>query len=392
MNNKWIAALPIVRAIAILGVILVHATSFASIEMTQSPLFYGYTWLNIFFKFGTPVFIMLSSLVLFYNYGNKKMDAARLKVFYHNRLKYILLPYAVASVCYFLLVQITVRQDRSWLEAWTSFGKELITGSAYTHLYFVFISLQFYVLFPLLLKMCRRPAVGPWIIPTGFLIQWGFVLWNKYELHIVEKGSISLSYMGVYALGAYIGLHYDRIQPWLDSVCNAGATSYRVYRRWNVLLWASWMLVSLSHVQIWFVTRSTGHEFNSLWYEALWCVHTALSAVVLLQTGHLFIRKLSQRSLHVLNRLGQLSFGIYLLHPLWLAGYRKLAWHQGNELLYALYIGSGYVLAIALSWIVVSWSFKHISWAWIALGSPPAGSRKAEAAHQPAPSKRTLKL
>ncbi|MCG7408841.1 acyltransferase [Paenibacillus sp. ACRRX] len=390
MDTKWIAALPIVRAMAILGVILVHATSFASIEMTQSPFFYGYTWFNIFFKFGTPVFIMLSSLVLFYNYGKKEMGAGKLIVFYRNRLKYILLPYAVASVCYFLLVQVTVRHDRDWTEAWGSFGKELITGSAYTHLYFVFISLQFYVLFPLLLKICQRPAVSPWIIPAGFLIQWVFVLGNKYEFHIVEKGSISLSYMGMYALGAYIGLHYGRIQPWLDSVCNPGIDRYSVYRRWNALLWSGWVLASLSHVQIWYITRSTGYEFNSLGYEALWCVHTALSAVVLLQTGHLFVRKLPQRSLNVLNRLGQLSFGIYLLHPLWLAGYRKLAWHQGNELLYALYIASGYVLALALSWVVVSWSFKHISWAWIALGSPPTNSKKTEKAHQTGSSKQTL--
>lgn len=64
-RKERISTLSIVRALAMLGVISVHATSETAAMMKTSSLFYGY----IFFKYGTPTFILLSSLVLFYNYG-----------------------------------------------------------------------------------------------------------------------------------------------------------------------------------------------------------------------------------------------------------------------------------------------------------------------------------
>jgi surface polysaccharide O-acyltransferase-like enzyme len=58
--------LDIFRALAIFSVIQVHASSFAAAEQAlNSPVYYFYNWMNIFFKIGTPSFILLSSLVLF---------------------------------------------------------------------------------------------------------------------------------------------------------------------------------------------------------------------------------------------------------------------------------------------------------------------------------------
>ncbi|WP_423220737.1 hypothetical protein [Bacillus paralicheniformis] len=92
-----------------------------------------------------------------------------------------------------------------------------MTGSAYTHLYFVFISIQFYILFPLMLKLFRSKTILAWSIPLGLLLQWGFVLWNKYDLQIVNKGSISLSYVSYYFLGAYVGLNFEKMQRLLTA-------------------------------------------------------------------------------------------------------------------------------------------------------------------------------
>ncbi|GJM69780.1 hypothetical protein HMSSN036_19960 [Paenibacillus macerans] len=50
--------LDIFRAIAIFAVIQVHSSSFAAAEQAlTSPIYYFYSWMNIFFKFGTPTFI-----------------------------------------------------------------------------------------------------------------------------------------------------------------------------------------------------------------------------------------------------------------------------------------------------------------------------------------------
>jgi len=288
----------------------------------------------------------------------------------------VLLPYAITSLCYFVFLQLSVYSDRPWSEAWIDFVQKLMTGSNYTHLYFVFISLQFYILFPLLLIVCRKRGFRPWIIPVGFALQWAWVLWNKYDLQYVNKGSISLSYLSMYAVGAFFGIYYNQLRDWFHSLGNREVLKkHPVYRWWNVLLWLAWLGAAAAHVQLWFYTRSTGKEVDSLWYEGLWNVHTALSALVLMQLGHWLYRKLSDRSLSWFIRLGDLSFGIYLLHPVWLAIYRQFPWHNGNSLLYPLYIIVGYAVALGLSWVVIALAFKYVPWAWIALGNKPKHSK-----------------
>lgn len=377
MKKSLIHELPVVRALAIIGVLAVHATSFATLQAKTSSYYFVYNFVNIFFKYGTPTFIMLSSFVLFYNYSDIKLwGSGKLKSFYRNRAKYILLPYAIASVCYFLMLQFLYYRSRPWDEAISVFITKLLTGSAYTHLYFVFISLQFYILFPLLLLLCRRKGIRPWIIPLGFAIQWAFVLWNKYDLQYVNKGSISLSYMSMYAVGAYLGIHYAELRNWLVSLGNREVLrKHPSYRWWNILLWFCWLAVAIAHVQLWLYTRTTGKEVNSLWYEGLWNVHTALAALVLMQLGHYLYRKLSNRTLSWFIRLGELSFAIYLLHPVFLAIYREFQWHNGNSILYPLFIAGGYVFALTCSWIVISLAFRYIPWAWIALGAKPRGQK-----------------
>src|SRR5689334_12879602 len=72
LNKKErLPQLDIYRALAILGVLHVHATSFATVDAIDSRFYYIINFLNIFFKYGTPSFIFLSSFVLFYNYADR---------------------------------------------------------------------------------------------------------------------------------------------------------------------------------------------------------------------------------------------------------------------------------------------------------------------------------
>jgi peptidoglycan/LPS O-acetylase OafA/YrhL len=71
----------IVRGIAIIGVIMVHATSAAIANMMGDNLYGVYNFLNIFFKIGTTSFIFLSSFVLFYNYYPKPLTQPDLRSF-----------------------------------------------------------------------------------------------------------------------------------------------------------------------------------------------------------------------------------------------------------------------------------------------------------------------
>ncbi|WP_151737743.1 acyltransferase ['Paenibacillus yunnanensis' Narsing Rao et al. 2020] len=371
-KQQRLPQLDIFRALAIIGVLHVHASSFAAGELAlSSPYYYWLNWMNIFFKFGTPSFIFLSSFVLFYNYYGRPVTRGLIGSFYRRRLKYILLPYLLASAGYYALtLYINGELLQHPSENILSFLRALFTGSAYAHLYFVFISIQFYVLFPLLLKLLQSSRQWVrWSFPLGLALQWGFIFWNKYQLHIVEKGSLAISYLAYYMLGAFIAVHFAEIKKWFTG---PRIQKSAVQKRCILLLLILWLAAAFAHVQLWYKARHYGDWVDSLWYELLWNVHTLLSALVLLVAAFWIYRKAPQRLVAWLTRLGELSFAVYLIHPLFLAVYRLLQSKlQTDSLLYVGYVYGGLVIALAVSWLITQWTFRHIRISWVALGNVP---------------------
>ncbi|MEK5394248.1 acyltransferase [Paenibacillus sp. FSL K6-2859] len=372
VRQERLPQLDIFRALAILGVLHVHASSFAAGEQAlHSPYYYWLNWINIFFKFGTPSFIFLSSFVLFYNYYGRPVTRSLIINFYRRRLKYILLPYLLASMGYYALsLYVNGRLMQNFGDNLLSFSRALFSGSAYAHLYFVFISIQFYLLFPVLLKLMQSSRfLIKWAIPVGLALQWGFIFWNKYELHIVEKGSLAISYLAYYMMGAFIAIHFDKVKIWLMKPWREQSAAQK---GWTTLLVSSWLIAAFIHVQLWYVARHFGVWTDSLWYELLWNVHTMLSALVLLYATFLLYRKAPHVIVASLTRLGELSFAIYLIHPLLLAIYRRFRYHIPLEsLTYVFFIYGGLVVALGGSWFMVQFAFRRIPQSWIFLGSVP---------------------
>lgn len=192
VRQERLPQLDIFRALAILGVLHVHASSFAAGEQAlHSPYYYWLNWINIFFKFGTPSFIFLSSFVLFYNYYGRPVTRSLIINFYRRRLKYILLPYLLASMGYYALtLYVNGRLMQSLGGNLLSFSRALFSGSAYAHLYFVFISIQFYLLFPVLLKLLQSSRfLMKWAIPMGLALQWGFIFGISTNCTLLKKGA-----------------------------------------------------------------------------------------------------------------------------------------------------------------------------------------------------------
>ncbi|MEK4185491.1 MULTISPECIES: acyltransferase [unclassified Paenibacillus] len=371
-RKERLPQLDIFRALAILGVLHVHSSSFAAGEQAlHSPYYYWLNWINIFFKFGTPSFIFLSSFVLFYNYYGRPVTRSLIINFYRRRLKYILLPYLLASMGYYALtLYVNGRLTQNLGGNLYSFIRALFSGSAYAHLYFVFISIQFYLLFPVLLKLLQSSRfLIKWAIPLGLALQWGFIFWNKYELHIVEKGSLAISYLAYYMMGAYIAIHFEKVKTWLMKPWRELTAKQK---GWTALLVSGWLIAAFIHVQLWYVARHFGVWTDSLWYELLWNVHTMLSALVLLYATFLIYRKAPRGIVAFLTRLGELSFAIYLIHPLLLAVYRRFRYHIPLEsLTYVLFIYGGLVVALGGSWLIVQFAFRRVPGSWIIFGSVP---------------------
>ena len=365
--------LDVFRAIAILAVLNVHASSYAAgVQAMDSPIYYVYNFMNIFFKYGTPSFIFLSGFVLFYNYYDRPVNIRLISKFYQKRLKYIVLPYTIASICYFVFNNYMIGQLTGvpLSELWLGFRNAWLTGTAHGHLYFVFISIQFYILFPLIIKLLQsKQWLVQWAIPLALALQWGFVFVNKFSLHMPNKGSLAITYLVYYVMGAYIAIHFDRIKPWL---MNAWDQLTQGQKRWMLTLWITWFVTACIHVQLWHDLRSTGNSVNTLWYELLWNMHTMLSALVLLHAAFLIYRKASRRVVSFLTRIGELSFAIYLLHPVVIALYRRFRYGiQPESIAYFFFIIGGLLVALFLSWAIIHVCFKRIPWSWALLGRNP---------------------
>lgn len=361
MLGNRLSEIDLVRAIAIIGVLAVHATSFSTVEMLAYPNSYPvYNFINIFLKFGTPVFIFLSSFVLFLNYYHRPISKDTIVVFYKKRWVYIIIPYLVFSTIYYLLVYFTRDAADLTSSLLPDFAYKLGTGTAYSHLYFVFISIQFYLLFPLALWSLQKwPRLLRWIIPAGLLLQWLFFGLNE-QIDIPNVGSWAFSYISFYLLGAYWGVRYPAIKQWSAARLQDNMPRLRLLA--ITACWLVWLIVGLWHASVWFDLRMHTIVRPLYVYTLLWNIYTILSALLLLWVAAKLLNRFSPERfwLTKLRELGSLSFGIYLIHPLFLAAYRILRPGNASETSLHLWYSGGFFLALLASWASVWFAHRYL--------------------------------
>ncbi|TXK85363.1 acyltransferase [Paenibacillus sp. N3.4] len=364
----------IVRALAILGVIFVHVTSIPIGEIVDksSSMFFYFNFLNVFNKFGTPTFIFLSALVLFYSYYDRPLNGKLIARFYQRRLLYILTPYLIFSLLYYV-IQMYYSFGETWEQFFqhaslSNFFQMVLYGKSFYHLYFVFISAQFYILFPALLWFLKKyPRVTKHLIWIGFVMQWAFVLYNHYSLHYEDKGQLGISYISYYFMGAFCGIYYHTFKDWI-TVTWSNLFSKKAF--FWIPLWIVWIASSFGDVNLWYQTRVNDFSANSLIYEGYWFFHTFTSPLILLQIASFLYRKLNTKLINTIINLGVASFGVYIVHAAVLFYYFRLPVSY-TPAAYYLYIAVGYAFTLLLSWGIVGLAQKYVKGAWMLFGSKP---------------------
>ncbi|TYR76000.1 acyltransferase [Rossellomorea vietnamensis] len=372
-KKRGLDEIQLARAFAILAVLIVHSTSTGvTTTPTDSVLFPLYNFFNIAGKLGTPTFIMLSSFVLFYNYYPRETNRNLIINFYSKRLKFILIPYVVFSVLYFG-VKWFVYYDYPSIEfALNKLGYQLALGTAHPHLYFVFISVQLYLIFPLLLLMFKKSNFlrkNAWWI--GILIQWVWVILNKNYFHITIKGSISLSYMSFYFIGAYLGIYYNDIKSKMKDPLYRDKVLIPLFIGYGAMVVLYTGFRYLVRVEAYPVFQGNLPELVRAYiYEFTWANHALLAGLVLFYLAHIANKKFSERTKLLFLEIGATSFGIYLIHPLLLMVFRQLV-STGSPLIFHGWQLVTFVLISLLSWAIVRFTFRFIPYYWIIFGKLP---------------------
>lgn len=389
MNNKLtkrrsLDEIQLARAFAIIAVLIVHTSSSGVTNLPpDTSLFPVYNFLNIAGKLGTPTFIMLSSFVLFYNYYPRQITGTLIKKFYQKRIKFILIPYILFSILYFGIKWYIYYDYPTLMDAFYKFITLLALGKAHPHLYFVFISVQLYILFPLLLILFKRFTFlrrnALWI---GLLIQWVWVYLNKNYFGITLKGSISLSYMSFYFVGAYLGIYYEEIRTNMKNRAYKDKILLPIFIAYGalVILYTGYMY--LVRINVYGTVAKHLPEFvNQYLAEFTWATHALLAGLVLFYLSHLANKRFSTNTKTFFMEIGATSFGIYLIHPMILMALRAFL-PTGSPLFYTAWQIAAFFIMFFISWAIVRFTFMYVPHYWVIFGKLPERQRFKKVVHQ----------
>jgi peptidoglycan/LPS O-acetylase OafA/YrhL len=294
-----LAAADLLRAVAMVSVIAVHAVAWMSTPDAPAAAFYG--TVDRLLRFGVPVFVFLTAYVLVHRYGDRGIDRRR---FTRGRARRVIVPFVSWAVIY-LACAAVLTPLRDQIHSVADLGGMLWSGTVAGHLYFLPVALQFYVLFALLPRSRRAVAVlcavaiplqlaltglrATGRLPEGGILgdldgqhaQWLFVWW-----------------VGYYAIGAAAAAWREPLEEALRR--------HRVLALTAPLLAAPPVLLDLVH--------SGAQGYDEILRPSIMLLTVAVLAAGL-AAGQGLARGRRRRA-QLVEMLAQRSLGVYLLHPL----------------------------------------------------------------------------
>jgi peptidoglycan/LPS O-acetylase OafA/YrhL len=204
--------LDILRILTFVCVIAVHTVSH-----TTASDDIGLIGLLTLVHFTRNVFFALTGFVLMHSYLARPVP---MRKFWPRRFLLVGVPYLVWSAIYVVVPWLTAPRG-SVLSLVPDYLHDVITGTAFYHIYFVYVTMQIYLLFPLLAMLVRKTrghhvivvviSMAIQIILSAFsFYQPGSVQW----IHIVSN---VITYQGFIVLGAVLADHASEFLGWVRS-------------------------------------------------------------------------------------------------------------------------------------------------------------------------------
>ncbi len=148
------------RILAVTGVIAVHSITLVD---TAANVAAG-TALMVLHT-SRAIFFALMALVLAYNYRDGLLGAGRgwgsLGRFWRRRYLLVVVPYVAWTVIYVIADAVPLHPLSV---AARTFGTDLLTGAARYHLYFLLVTMQLYLVFPLVMVFVRWTRGYHWLV------------------------------------------------------------------------------------------------------------------------------------------------------------------------------------------------------------------------------------
>lgn len=314
-STRHLHAIDLMRVLTVGLVVAVHTTSQLPERDTVAA-----GALTMIFHSSREIFFVLTALVLVHGYGRR---AVRWADFWRKRYLCVAVPYLAWTVIY-------VAADGHWRDPLSTLPHlllgDLLTGGAKYQLYFLLVSMQIYLVFPVIRRVLRATRDHHVLLLAACAVfQVGFSLavqhvWSPNALvaaWVNGPNAVLPSYVFYVMAGAVAGWHLEAITAWT-----------RAHLR--LVLGGTAALVALS-VGVYLLQRLVDGEQTAT-ASAVFQPVVVLESVALAWTFYTAGLVWSDRGMP-LRRLvvagSDASFGIYLAHPLILMGADLLAVHSG---------------------------------------------------------------
>ena len=291
----------VVRLLTFSAVIAVHVFAF-----TEQPDNRAVAGAMMLLQFGRELFFALTGFVLVYSTLGRRFDV---RSFWRKRVLYVAVPYVAWTVIYYAYAVLGPEHVTAapHVLLW-----DLLYGSAEYHLYFLLVTLQLYMLFPLIRRFVIRTAhrAVPVLVGLTFinlvvmaLLAYAPEPTSGPGLWLFQHSYELLPTYAMYVLaGCYAAVHLDRIQSF-------------VRRRPRTVMWVAALSAGLALLcyaaQLPFMAPRMADQVvqPAMTFS---CVAAAI-ATYMAGTRWAEGRRRHQRTIEVLS---DASFGIYLAHPL----------------------------------------------------------------------------
>jgi peptidoglycan/LPS O-acetylase OafA/YrhL len=302
-----IDAIDMVRVLTVALVVGVHALAIV-------PATAGTGAVTVMLHTSREVFFVLTAFVLIHAYGRGRVWWP---TFWRRRSLVVLVPYLAWSIVYFLTSALQGQPLVPVPQAARSFGEQLLLGTAGYHLYFLLVSLQIYLTLPALralLNITRRHhtllfgACAVFQVLFSLAVQRGWPSTGLLSAWIHGPTAVLPSYLLYVVAGGVAAWHLDDLLRWTREHTTAVLAGTTASLGLAVVVYTLQMVVGHqppSDASAVFQPVVVAESLGVAW---------AFLALGLLWTKH------GQPLRHAVMTASDVSFGIYLSHPLLLQG------------------------------------------------------------------------
>lgn len=308
VRKPRIFALNIMRVFIIAAVISTHIMS--SGYLYDTPLS-GAVWMIS--HTSRNLFVFITALVLMYNYGAVKKF--NVKAFYLKRFTLVLLPYATWTLIYQIKDGIMQSTTADFVNEYIH---NFLTAGAMYHLYFLLITMQIYLLFPLIRIVYQKIKASP---KTIMAVSVALQLVMTAVMHFAPSGNALswwlqnpdnyvLGYQLYVVAGLVFAMHLEAI--------------VKVVMEYKRKMYVASALIFAGGLVFYFLQISFGVEaaYAAAVFQPYLVIASIFYGLSLIAFSFQWVKK-GMRFSKPIAAISEDSFGIYLSHVLFITYFAK---------------------------------------------------------------------